>query len=324
MTSFLDSRISEELRYQAIEWAIRCSDGGSEDERRALAAWLEEDPAHRAAYAEIAARLEWLDSFRGADLPARREAARYRPSRHRRRAQRWVGLALAAALVLALGLTAFSPDGWYGSRDRTAGERGDFQTIDLADGSRLELNTDSEVEVRFNRWQRSVTLVRGEAYFRVAHDAERPFVVIAGNGRSVDIGTEFDIYMRPDRVLVAVHEGRVRVDARQSRELGPSETLAYNRAGEFVPVGSAESVDTVTAWRRGKLVFNNRRLDEVLAEIGRYHDIRLRLTDASLGRLTVSGTFFINRLDTSLEIIAHSLGVALTRPRPGEVVLGKR
>jgi transmembrane sensor len=83
-------------------------------------------------------------------------------------------------------------------------------------------------------------------------------------------------------------------------------------------------VDTVTAWRRGKLVFNNRRLDEVLAEIGRYHDIRLRLSDPSLGRLKVSGTFFINRLDTSLEIIADSLGVALTRPRPGEVVLGKR
>jgi transmembrane sensor len=269
MTSFPDSRISDELRDQAIEWAIRCLDGGSEEERRALAAWLEEDPAHRAASAEIAARLEWLDSFRGADLPARREAARYRPSRHRRRAQRWVGLALAAALVLALGLTAFSPDGWYGSRDRYVAARGDFQTVDLADGSRLELNTDSEVEVRLNRWQRSVTLVRGEAYFRVAHDAERPFVVIAGNGRSVDIGTEFDVYMRPDRVLVAVHEGRVRVDARQSRWALPKRSHTTgtgsscrspptNRWTPSPPGGAASWSSTIAGstrfWRRSDAI----------------------------------------------------------------------
>ncbi|QSA95766.1 FecR family protein [Methylococcus sp. EFPC2] len=322
MTVSPHSPISDELRDEAIEWAIRASNDGSDQDRRALAAWLAQDPAHRAAYAEISARLDWLDSFRDADLAVRREALRHRPPARRDRAQRYAGLAMAATVMLVAGLTAFSPDGWYGTHDRYTVPRGGHQAIRLADGSRLELNTDSEVEVRLNRRERSVTLQRGEAYFHVAHDASRPFTVTAGKGHTVDIGTAFDVHLRPDRVVVAVQEGRVRVDAQQSRELGAAQALAYDPAGEFVAVGPGESVASLTAWRQGKLIFDNRRLDEVLAEIGRYHDIRLRLADPALGKSKVSGTFFIDRLDTSLGIIADSLGVPLTRTQAGEVVLG--
>jgi transmembrane sensor len=165
--------------------------------------------------------------------------------------------------------------------------------------------------------------MKGEVYFSVIHNAEKPFIVQAGAGRSIDIGTEFDVYRQPEQVIIAVQEGSVRVEANQSRDLIASEAVAYNQKGDFINLPAKLNIDSVTAWRRGKLIFDNRRLDEVLSEIGRYHKVQLRLAETQLADNKVSGTFFIDRLEANLATIANSLNLTVRHISDGEIVLAK-
>ena len=228
---------------------------------------------------------------------------------------------MAASLLLAV--TGFNPDGWYGSQMRYTVARGQQQSIVLADGSQMDLNSNTDVKVHFSRWRRSVELLRGEAFFQVAHQSQREFSVTAANGRIVDIGTAFDVYVQADKVLVAVQQGKVRVDAKNSRELKENQSLAYNSKGDFVSVATA-SAENLTAWRQGQLVFNSRRLDEVLAELSRYHHQQVRLDSPALGKLKVSGRFRINQLDSALNTIAATLPVIIQQPDADTVVLKSR
>lgn len=317
------TQTTDQSKDEAIAWVLRLRlESCSSEDRRDFEAWLAQNPEHRELYARLDSRWETLDRFRGLDFPVRREALRYRPPA-RSLGKRWAGLAMAASVLLALGLTVFAPDGWYGTNARYTSARGSHETVNLADGSRLELNSDTEIKVHLSRWQRSVELLRGEAFFSVAHESARPFAVIAANGRIVDIGTEFDVYLQAEKVLVAVQEGIVRVDTNESRELTANRTLAYNRNGEFMSV-SADNVENITAWRRGQLIFDNRRLDEVLAELGRYHNTQVRLASPALGKLKVSGSFRVDRIDSALDTIASTLPVTIQHPSADVVVLRNR
>lgn len=311
----------ETLKDEAIEWLIRLNaESCTTADRKAFDIWVQQSAAHRAAYAEIVRRMDWLEHVAKTDTASRSEALRYRPNKP----HSWTKLATAASLLLTLGIVTFSSDGWYGSSARYSVARGDHKTITLSDGSNLEMNTDSEVNVRINRWQRSVEVVKGEVFFSVAHNADRPFVVTAGAGRSIDIGTEFDVYRQPRQVVVAVQEGSVRVEAKQSRELIASQTVAYDQNGEFITLPPKFSIANTTAWRRGKLIFDNRRLDDVLAEIGRYHNVKPQLTDPKLADNKVSGTFSIKRMKDNLATIANSLNLTVQYSESGEIVLAKR
>jgi transmembrane sensor len=315
--------ITDKAKDEAITWVLRLrSESCSSEDRRGFNDWLAQNSEHQELYARIDSQWKALDRFKGLDFPVRQEALRYRLP-YRKFEKRRAGLALAASLLLALGLTAFSPDGWYGTDTRFSTAHGNHDTINLADGSRLELNSDTEVQVHLSRWQRSVELQRGEAFFSVVHESGRPFVVTAANGRIVDIGTEFEVYLQAEKVLVAVQEGSVRVDATESRKLTANQLLAYNRKGDFLTV-TAENVENLTAWRRGQLIFDNRRLDEVLAELGRYHNTQVRLSSPALGKLKVSGSFRIDRLASALDTIASTLPVTIQHPSADVVLLRNR
>lgn len=310
------------LQDQAVEWLIRLSAENCQPaERAAFQNWLDQSPAHRATYAQIERRMQWLERVGQTDSASRQAALQYRPAKSFP-FSRQAGLAVAAMLLLGVGLATFSPLGWYGYPRHYSAEPGARQTVSLADGTQLELNTDSEVAVRVNRNQRNVEVVKGEVYFTVVHNPELPFVVSAGAGRSIDIGTEFEVYRQAEQVLVAVHEGSVRVEAKQSRDLSASQAVAYDHNGNFVD--TTADVKTLSAWRRGKLIFDNRRLDEVLAEIGRYHRMDIGLGDLTLAERKVSGTFFIERLDDNLAAIAGSLNLQVRHVGEGRILLGKR
>lgn len=314
--------LTDQSRKEAIDWVLQLrSESCTPDKQRLFVDWLAQNPEHQKLYTRYDSQWQGLDRFKGLDFPVRREALNYRPPAHKPK-QQWSRLAIAASLLLALGLTAISPNGWYGTDARYIVAQGSRETINLADGSRLELNGDAEVNVHLSRWRRSVELVKGEAFFNVVHEPDRPFVVAAANGRIVDVGTQFEVYLQSDKVLVAVQEGSVRVDAKDSRELAANQLLAYNRTGDFMPMPS-DNVDNLTAWRQGQLVFDNRRLDEVLAQLGRYHATQVRLGSPGLAKLKVSGRFRIDRLDSALTTIASTLSVSLQHPSPDVVVLKK-
>ena len=307
----------DSVHAQAVDWQLRIrSENCPETERHAFNTWLEESASHRQAYETVLAQWEWMEPFKAMNFPARDAALRYRGKSPRR----LFIYSAAATLLLAMGLTAFMPNGWLGIPHTYVAEKGDRQTVTLADGSQIELNTESEVRVHFNHWQRSVEIIKGEAFFTVNHDAERPFEVRAGSGRIRDIGTAFEVYIKPEHVIVAVQDGIVEVQASGKRELTAGQQLAFSNSGEFQAL-QAQDVAGLTAWRQGNLVFRNRRLDDVLAEVGRYHDTRVRLQNETLGKLRVSGTFHTAELGDTLNAIAAILPVNIDHVGTHEIVL---
>jgi transmembrane sensor len=324
MNTIASNDQDDTVKDEAIEWLIRLSaENCPDDDLQAFELWLKQSPTHRTVYRQMAGRMNWLERVAQSDTQTRTAALQYRPAPQKTLKQHKLKLATVASLLIVLGVATFSSEGWYSNSSHYQVARGSHETISLADGSKLEMNTDSEIKVRINHWQRTVEVLKGEVYFSVIHNAEKPFIVTAGAGRSIDIGTEFDVYRQSDQVIIAVKEGSVRVEANQSRDLIASEAVAYNQNGDFVGLPPNLNIDNVTAWRRGKLIFDNRRLDEVLGEIGRYHKVHLRLDGTQLADNKVSGTFFIDRLEGNLATIANSLNLTVHHESDREIVLAK-
>lgn len=320
---------SPSTRDQAIAWLLRLRDAPADAQsRRAFAAWLAADPAHQTAYRQVQAQWDWMEPLKQQSFRARDAALRYRPTARQSTRRKWLIYGAAATVLLGLGLAIFSPQGWYGLPHSYNTAKGQRQVLALSDGSELELNTDTEVRVHFNHAQRQVELIRGEAFFKVFHNADRPFSVQAGNLRVRDIGTAFDVYKQADRVSVAVQEGVVEMAGQsEHRELHAGQQLAYSDDHRFVPA-IASDIAAATAWRQGQLIFNGRRLIEVLAEIGRYHEVQIRLPDPKLAELRVNGSFRTEQLDGMLNAVSALLPVNVKRIGEREIVLeatsGKR
>ena len=181
----------------ALEWLARLNDeDATEQDRRAFASWLDADSAHPAAYARAQALWNRFDAVRPAV-----------DRMHRRRAMLGV---LAAALTVP-ALYALSRLHLLADYRTGIGER---RRIVLADGSTLELGSDTALSVHFDSHQRQLTLHRGQAYFQVAADAARRFSVRAGQGISTALGTQFDVKLLDDIVTVSVTEHAVAVRPR--------------------------------------------------------------------------------------------------------------
>ncbi len=286
------------VRDKAIQWLARVRSGECTDaERRALDDWLAEDESHLIEYRKIEGWLAGMQQSSPRNFPEAEAARRYRPV-----FRRWA-LPVAASLVLAFGggLWAFNTM-QSGDVYRTA--KGERRDILLQDGSSVVLNTDTELEIRYSRRSRALYLKHGEALFTVAGD-ERPFEVIAGNGIIRDLGTRFNVHKQPNGVAVAVIEGSVAVSTNNERNrqhLIAGERISYNAAGESTPVEKIDP-EAAMAWNEGRFVFRRAPLEDVIREIGRYHDIRIEVSDMRLYRFDVSGTFRINDVDGLLAAI---------------------
>jgi len=310
------------LHEEASQWVTLLHSGAATAAQRlAFARWLNADESHPRAYSEVEAFWRSLGPLRQDVEPELAAARGYLRQAQRRRRVFRPGLALAASLLLAVAATPlwrlWLDNGVY----RTA--KGEQAHIALSDGSRIDLNTDSELRVAYSWSARAVVLARGEALFTVRHDEAKPFAVEAAGGRIRDIGTQFNVYRQGDRVAVTVLEGEVSVDNAANRGgqmLHPGMQLTYRADGRF---DLAEAVDTesATAWREGRLVFKGRELDDVLAQLRRYHQVDLTLADAKLRRLKVSGSFPTGDLDLALNTIAASLPVKVARRDAGHIAL---
>jgi transmembrane sensor len=301
-----------QLLEAASQWLARLkADDVNEDDRRQFAAWRDAHPAHARAFAELSATWERFSaaaplvravSFaQSVNEAATAETKRVSTERLRRR---MAASTLAAGLVVAaLGLMA-----WYFSTDRPTTYStaiGEHAAISLADGSILELNSDSRARVSYAEKSRIVHLDRGEAFFTVAHDASRPFWVV-GNGSWVRaVGTAFNVDVRSSGVYVTVSEGRVKVGPVNS-PLTPipaddaASVTSIIEAGQEVDVqGSALQTRQLTqvqlarsvGWREGVLNFENQPLSEVVEELQRYTPIQLVIQEPRLRQLPVGGTF---------------------------------
>ncbi|OAI13979.1 iron dicitrate transport regulator FecR [Methylomonas koyamae] len=307
---------SDAIRRQAIAWLVRRQSGTlSPRERRAFERWLAV-PDHRQTFERVAAAWETLPDPGDALASARRKP--------RRGLSRYT-LAYAACLSLALGLCVL--EGWPLHDEsvwKTA--KGELKTIVLNDGSRVDLNSDSELAVRYGIRQRRLELRRGEALFAVSPLKWRPFEVRAGGAALHDIGTRFDVALFADRSRLAVSAGAVEVvvDAtgeRQRTDAGQS--LFYNGA-TLLSEPAATDVDALLAWREHRLVFRNVPLVEALKELERYQPVRFHIPDPTVARLQLGGVFGNEDLAAFLTALERVLPVEATSSKNGEITIERR
>lgn len=306
---------SDDPREQAaLAWLARLHSGcWSADDATAHAEWLAADPDHRAAWQRAESlwrELAGLRAFAGAEMHPLR--ARPPASVPRRAA----GLVLAGVVALAFGIFLLLP-GSFGPVQIHQTARGEQRTVTLADGSRIELNTASRVEIDYGLGCRCVRLPDGEAVFHVAHGDPRPFSVTVSHGTIRDIGTVFWVREQARRLDIAVLEGEIEIaprDGGASRFLVAGERLAWDRGGEPLPA-SVRPLDDLLAWREGMLVFRDAPLTDVLAEFARYHAVSIEL-DARLARYRFSGRLPSADLDGLLALIRSAYAVEVRRPAP--------
>lgn len=309
------SRLDATLSDEAIERLVQLHSGSADAaERMDFLRWRAQSPEHERAAREA-------EGLWGA-LPETRSAERYH--QRARRPRRLLALA-AAACVAAIAVAIALPEPLAGLYSDYATRTGERRVIELADGSRIWLNSDSALSLDFSPQQRRLHLHSGEALFEVAKDASRPFIVEAKGGEVRAVGTRFDVDSRGPQVRVDVTEGVVQVNSAGSQpvRLSAGERLSY---GERVAPEPAQPLDlsSASAWQRGKLIFNQRPLGEVLDELERYLPGRIVLTDSALRQHKVSGVFdlddpgaLLNTLERLQPVkVTHLPWLVLIRPAP--------
>jgi transmembrane sensor len=211
-------------------------------------------------------------------------------------------LATAAVLVVALG-AGFEL--WLSqSSYRTA--VGGLASVPMSDGSKVILNTDSQIRVDVNRHERRVDLDRGEAFFEVARDANRPFVVHAGNKRVVAVGTKFSVRREADDLEVVVTEGKVRIESAGSPQAVAAGTVARaSDAGVLLKKEDIAAAEESLSWRTGTLVFREMTLADAVAEFNRYNTHKIVIEDAAVGSLEVAGSFRADNVDAFVRLLAR-------------------
>lgn len=295
----------EATEREASDWFARMNaDDVTADDRARFETWLRTHSCNAKAYAELTATWNELVKsgpvVRAVYFGQAMNAASARPARTPRR--------LAGALAAAIGAIALGV-AWHlykqeeDSRFQTA--IGEQVAVTLPDGSSFDLNSNSRVEVDYSQRARIIRLERGEAYFKVAHDPQRPFWVHAGNRWVRAVGTAFNVYLKPAGVQVTVSEGTVNVVNAAGYESPPADA-SYAKAAAAVTAGeqansqgradvirtlNTTQLNRLLAWRKNSLYFQDEPLGDVVNELMRYTTLKIDIADDSLRRLPVGGTF---------------------------------
>lgn len=268
---------------------------------------LREDPEMKAAVAEAMTRKPWwrqalakIQSNRGAYLVGGALVA---------------GASAAVVLVLATG------------GDRYSTGVGQMITVSLADGSNVQLNTDTRLRVRFDKGERQLSLERGQAFFDVAHDTARPFIVDAGRARVRAVGTRFDVDRTHNDVEVTLAQGRVVVTPVGSDHggwtLNPGQRIRIDRnLAAAAPV--AADLATATAWTSGRIFFHDTPLAQAVAEVNRYSRKKIALGAGAPRDLKINGAFETGDTEGFVAAAAAGLNLSVEHRLDGAVELRGR
>ncbi|OAS13139.1 sugar ABC transporter substrate-binding protein [Pseudomonas putida] len=306
--------ITEAQFQAALQWFNRINEQPGQAEGAAFKRWLLADPAHRAAYEQ--AQVLWQKSAAPAARLADEEQdalQRYLDAMARPPARggwrRVAGLALAACLVLAVGVAGgWHPGYWLQDLQADYRSAGQIRQVTLADQSQVTLDAGSAIAVDFAQGERRVRLLHGAAFFEVTHTGE-PFLVEAAGGEVRVLGTQFEVREQGEGAQVTVRSGRVGVSPAQgtvARELTANQQVTYRagRVGDTLAVDS----DNRLAWRQGWLNYYQVPLAQVIDDLGRYYPGRILLLDSDLGQRKVSGSFPVAEPLLALDSLGKVMG----------------
>ena len=299
----------------ALQWFVMLRDDDVSDaQRRAFSEWRAADPAHEKACAELEQIWGKLDVLAPQHIPTTLSAnnspdlVSARAARQSPHGWRRMAAAAVVALTLALGWQAI-PEGLLADYRTSVGER---RVIALDDGSQVELASASALDVEFDGAQRKVTLVTGEAFFTVAKDTKRPFVVEAQGGQITVLGTAFNVRIASD-VSVSVTHNSVEVSAAHVSPVRVAQGQGVYYDSKGVSDATSIDIDAVQAWRNDQLIFRDARLKDVLAVIQRYRRGYVQLIGQELGERRVTAVFDARDPDAALESLASSLDLRTFR-----------
>jgi len=310
---------------EAAAWRAHLAEAGLESAPD-LEAWLAADEQHRGAWQQLAVPCDLLSARATTPelLKLRRDALEFLHTESRARSQssarkflrvvqsRRAVLSIAASVLIAVaGLLywALNAPAVY----RTGyGER---RLVTLSDGSQVELDSSSEVRVRYSRQGRELSLRSGQARFVVMRDDRRPFAVVAGGQKVVAIGTAFDVDLLDSTLYVTLIQGRVRVS---STQLDAGQQLVIPSRGEARVVPA--NTERVLAWRSGQMVFDDEPLASAIERVNRYSVDHLVLADSRVAALRVSGVFHTDNVHGFVDAVTSYLPVRAEKRRDGIVL----
>jgi len=328
---------ADEAEREASVWFARMNaDDVTADDGSRFEVWHRAHSCNAKAYAELSATWQELVKsgplVRAVNFGQVMNAASAPPAR-----RRW-----AAVTTVAAGIVAVVIGGaWnlYKQKEETRFQTaiGEQAAVALPDGSSFDLNTNSRIWVDYSQHQRVIRLERGEAFFKVAHDTQRPFWVRAGDYWVRAVGTAFNVYLRPTGVEVTVSEGTVNVVKATTNESPPSdaaiaESVAAVTAGEQADEhGRAEVIHELNsaqlsrllAWRKSSLYFQDQPLGEVVNELMRYTTLKIEFDDDALRGLPVGGTFQTSPegVEALLALLHDGFGTTIRRDGQGHVYI---
>ncbi len=321
------SRQLEGIIEQASDWVVRLDREHIEPgELNEFAAWLAKDPRHEIEFQK--ASMLWSGVPRQAtSLCENREegflanlARFFSPKRYGLLAGGLAGLLLVVAAVFLMG----TPSPLVDSFETAHAER---RTITLEDGSEIFMNGASKVSIHYTERLRLVTLDQGEAFFEVAKDRSRPFVVDLKNGAARALGTKFNVRTHNENAAVSVVEGRVEVKRENGLDEGERIIKTVLETGQKIAYGAdgngkteTVDVDQIAPWRYGRITFDNWELEEIIAEVNRYRKVPIIFADPELKQRRLSGSFGIDKTEDFL-LALQTLSVAEVVDRGDSIAL---
>jgi transmembrane sensor len=335
----------ERIETIAAAWLAQRDDGFSAEEEAEFSRWQQADPRHGRAVARLEqtwATLQQLREFRpesrvhpDRDLLARTPKL---PTRILHFPTAAIIAGLAAVLVFGAITWWPKPPADRGHAFPTYTTTADgYQRVTLEDGSVLDLNGNSLVQVNYTDDERRIHLVRGEVFFTVAKNKQRPFVVMAGSVAVRAVGTAFNVRMGKRDVEVLVAEGRVKVENHEasaiapnrSPELGVGQRLIISSMGLAVPQPlqvqtlPLEAVRESLAWQEPRLRFVDTPLVSVVAQFNRRNKIQIELRDATLHSMPVDGSFRAENVEAFIRLIESTGQIATERIGDDRIVLSR-
>ncbi len=303
-----DAALAVDILQQALQWQVIFWSGEATDrDRTRWQSWLAADPAHARAWAQVQRTDEQLQTLTSPVAEVLRSADARR-CKARRTVLGMAGL-LAGAGIVGYGLRQTAQWQMMMADDHTGyGER---RHVELADGTRVTLGSATAIDVCYSGQARQLLLRTGEIFIVTAPDsAGRPFLVQTTQGSVQALGTRFNVRESGEQIQVAVQDGAVAIRP-ASLNSGDAVRLDAGQQTCFdhTKVEASEALQiSATAWTRGLLVAERMRLEDFLAELGRYRSGVLRC-DPVVRDLIVSGVYSLDDTDQSLRLLAQALPV---------------
>ena len=348
---------------EACAWIAQLETGDTTlQDLAAFREWMQRSPRHADEIRRLAYLSDDLNILTEMAGPLEDAASHFRQIVAQRRTPLWrkpqaLVAGLAAIVFMAAGALIYFAPGAYPEGSRIiATAIGDYQEITLSDGSRVELNSDTQIEVEFTRDRRKIRLLKGEAFFTVAHDPARPFVVFAGRNYVLAVGTafavrlfdaenDFEVTVTEGRVVVAEATGASPTEIAAPSRIGeaaptveavePAAHLLVLKAGQNVVVSSASEAPPIMemtprelqrklSWQEGLFDFSETPLIEVVQEVSRHTATRIEISDPQLRNLRFGGVFRTGETDALLSALEVSFDIEVEYVDDGYVRLKPR